>query len=328
LRKAGVPRDEVETVKKALQSYITQFELAGQLLGGRKKLLKAIYEGLYEGMECKPHLENIPPFYEDQKKWNGWGNVLKVLQANKTLGAVGDLLVSHDGARPKRNPQIHAVLTFNADNLLELYCEARTGGKRILTMVDRASVGEHPDQIPVYHLHGTLDSRGEKFLSRNITDGLLPVLVFRESEYYETIANPTSFINHSPQSFLRRLNALFIGTSLDDLNMRRWLHDSFRERLLHRATYLRAFYSRPFHAAEHEAELESLRHFWLRPETEVDKDGRTWVVPKIYVDRVMDNLGVQIVWCTDYDDMRKFIAELQDRGLDPLFGRRAARYPS
>jgi hypothetical protein len=231
------------------------------------------------------------------------------------------------------------VLTVNADNLLELYCEAKTGRRHIVTMVDRASVGEHPDQTPVYHLHGTLDARGENIFRsistsasegelQELADNLLPDLVFRESEYYATIANPVSFVNHTPQSCLRRLNALFIGTSLDDLNMRRWLHDSFSERVQHRTKYLREFYAKAYSAAEHEARLESRRHFWLRPGTETDSDGKRWALPKKYLDCVMNNLGVQIVWCTDYADMQRCIADLREHGHDSEFGRRVAEYPN
>jgi hypothetical protein len=339
LLKSGVKSADLNTVKKALPSYITQFELAGQLLGNRRRLVQEIYKGLYERMKCRPQLMEIPRKYEEQSGWHGWGRVLSALQTNKTLKAVGELLITNDAAKTRRNPQIHAVLTFNADNLLELYCAAKTGGKRILTMVDRASVGEHPDETPIYHLHGTLDARGENFLRRfsatappgevqEITHELLPDLIFRESEYYETIANPASFVNHTPQSFLRRLNALFIGTSLDDLNMRRWLYDSFRERVRHRVKYLREFYMNQYPGAEYEAELESRRHFWLRPETEKDKDGRPWRVPKKDVELVMRKLGVQLIWCKDYDDMQSCIYEVQKLGRNAEFGRRAAEFPS
>jgi hypothetical protein len=202
-------------------------------------------------------------------------------------------------------------------------------------MVDRASVGDHPDRLSVYHLHGVLDVRGENIFRcapqsvsgdtlQILTEDLLPDLVFRESEYYEAIADPVSFVNHTPQSFLRRLNALFIGTSLDDLNMRRWLHDSFRERVDHRAKYLREFYWEQFPAAEYEARLESLRHFWLRPDTE---KGR-WKVPQGPVDLVMRNLGVQVVWCRDFEDMRKCIKDVQKFGYDADFDRRPADYPN
>jgi len=141
---------------------------------------------------------------------------------------VGDLLILEKGKGekgPRRNPQIHAVITVNADNLLELYCHARLSGAKgkVLTMVDRPSVGDHPDAISVYHLHGILDARDENFRRtdspctrpnvQEISDELLPPLVFRESEYYETIGNPSSFVNHTPQSYFQRLNVLFIGTS-------------------------------------------------------------------------------------------------------------------
>jgi hypothetical protein len=330
---------EREDVKKALPSYITQFELAGRHLGYRK-LVKAIHQELYDGMKCGP-VKKVPLSFKRQKKWKQWKAVLRALQDNKTLEAVGNFLIIYDGKKPRRNPQIHAVLTFNADNLLELYCTAKSSGRRVLTLVDRASVGEHPNETPVYHLHGSLDARGENIFRKRpasvppnkeqkLTDDLLPDLIFRESEYYETIANPVSFVNHTPQSVLRRLNALFIGTSLDDLNMRRWLHDSFRERVQHRTKYLREFYWRKYGDAKYEAELESCRHFWLRCETDEDKDknGGTRRVPKEHVCRVMSNLGVQVIWCKDFDDIRKCIREVQKQGHDSKFGRHPADYPS
>jgi len=152
-------------------------------------------------------------------------------------------------------------------------------------------------------------------------------LIFRESEYYQTIANPVSFINHTPQSFLQRLNALFVGTSLDDLNMRRWLHSSFRERVQHRTKYLREFYATEYPDAEYEAEIESRRHFWLRTRTEIDNEGKYWQVPEQHVDCVMSNLGVQVIWCDDYDDMRSCIHKLQKAGHSSQFGRGLAEFP-
>jgi hypothetical protein len=337
LAKAGIAHRELAKIERSLPTYITRFELAGLLAGSRVQFVKGLYESLYSGVKCKGVLEQVPPKYEKQIGWPGWKKVLGCLRANKTLAAVGNLLIV-DGRKPRRNPQIHAVLTFNADNLLELYCRALTKGRHIITMVDRASVGDHPDRLSVYHLHGVLDVRGENILRcppqsvradtlQTLTEDLLPDLVFRESEYYEAIANPVSFVNHTPQSFLRRLNALFIGTSLDDLNIRRWLHDSFRERVEHRTKYLREFYWEEFPAAEYEARLESVRHFWLRTQTEKGQNNRQWRVPKDSVDRVMANLGVQVVWCRDFDDMRNCVKEVQKFGFDADFDRRPADYP-
>jgi SIR2-like domain len=229
------------------------------------------------------------------------------------------------------------LLTSNVDNLLELYCAAKTGGRRIVKLADRASVGDHPGLISIYHLHGILDARGEAFLRKppeahsndewqKFDDGLLPDLVFRESEYYEAIANPVRFINHTPEAFLQRLNGLFIGTSLNDLNMRRWLYDSFHERTVHRAKYLREFYWRRYPDAEYEARLESKRHFWLYSEDELERQG-LGASYKSHVESVMENFGVQVVWCDDYDHMARRIHELQYAGHSPQFGRRPAKFP-
>ena len=339
LLKSGIARRDLSQIERSLNTYITRFELAGLRAGNRVQFVKALYESLYSGVKCRGVLEQIPKKYEKQIGWPGWTRVLRCLESNKTLATVGNLLIVHSQRKPRRNPQIHAVLTFNADNLLELYCRALTKGRHIITMVDRASVGDHPDRLSVYHLHGVLDVRGENIFRcppqsvpvdtlQILTEDLLPDLVFRESEYYEAIANPVSFVNHTPQSFLRRLNALFIGTSLDDLNMRRWLHDSFRERVEHRANYLREFYWEKFPAAEYEARLESLRHFWLRPEAEKGMNNKNWKVPQAPVNLVMGNLGVQVVWCHDFKDMRKCIKEVQKFGYDADFDRRPADYPN
>jgi hypothetical protein len=338
LLKSKIARRDLSRIKRSLPNYITRFELAGLRAGDRVQFVKALYESLYSGVKCKGVLEQIPKKYEKQIGWPGWTRVLRCLKSNKTLAAVGNLLIVHSQKKPRRNPQIHAVLTFNADNLLELYCSALTKGRHIITMVDRASVGDHPDRLSVYHLHGVLDVRGENIFRcapqsvavdtlQILTEDLLPDLVFRESEYYEAIANPVSFVNHTPQSFLRRLNALFIGTSLDDLNMRRWLHDSFRERVEHRVKYLREFYWENFPAAEYEARLESLRHFWLR-DTEKGMNNKERKVPQESMDLVMRNLGVQVVWCHDFKDMRKCIKEVQKFGYDADFDRRPADYPN
>jgi hypothetical protein len=316
-------------VKIAFPSLHTQFDLAGYTLG-RKEFARRLYESLYEGLECKVLLEEIPKRREAQPGWPKWNRVLAELRRNETLTAVGELLIIEEGDNFRRNPQIHAVLTVNADNLLELYCRARTGGKRrLLTMVDRASVGDHPYAIPVSHLHGCLDARGENFLKsapvsfegsgvepQEMDQELLPDLVFRESEYYETISAPASFTNHTPQSYLRRLNVLFVGTSLDDLNIRRWLYGSFRERVSHRTKYLREYHHAVYKDAEFEAKLESVRHFWLRVKEECDERLR---VP---VESIMSGLGVQVVWCDDYKDVRECIYWLKQSGREPSFGRR------
>jgi len=125
-------------------------------------------------------------------------------------------------------------------------------------------------------------------------------------------------VNHTPQSYLQRLNVLFIGTSLDDPNIRRWLYTSFRERADQRAKYLQEFYCRNYPDATYEAKLESVRHFWLRTRKEGDEK-----LPIAEVESIMENLGVQVVWCDHYNGVQGCIRELAKKGRECDFGRRS-----
>jgi len=329
LSRVGITTDYA-VIQRVFPSLLSQFDLAAQKLSTPLDFARELYRCLYEDLKSKDLLKEIPKAPKKEAEWDKWDEVVTELQQNETLKAVGELLILDQGECQMRNPQIHAVLTTNADNLLEIYCRARTRGKsRILTMVDRSSVGDHPDRISVYHLHGSLDARGENIVR---TDGpcgqiptgglekvdgdLLPDLVFRESEYYEAIANPLSFVNHAPQSYLQRLNVLFVGTSLDDLNIRRWLYNSFCERVQHRKKYLREYYCHVYPDVEYEAKLESRRHFWLRTKTDVPAE----VVDLAEVSA--KELGVQIIWCDNYAEVQSCLNHLKQDGHEPNFDRR------
>ena len=204
-------------VKWACPNLMSKFDLVAYRLGDPENFYKELYSALYgdpKFAEVKNLAKLIPPERVKQRDWAKWNALLTELEQNKTLKAVADLLIIDSEKPYTRNPQIHAVLTTNADNLLELYCQAKASGEHLVTMVDRASVGDHPDATPVYHLHGTLDARGENFMRapepcskvattdrQEIEEQLLPSLVFRESEYFETLATPANFVNHTPQSY-------------------------------------------------------------------------------------------------------------------------------
>jgi hypothetical protein len=314
LKEAGAPEPEEldpnDRVKKLLRRFDQVYE---RLHGDQREFLSKLYRGLYR--KVHPNLRNLldcfPKKREEQPDWREWVSFHKELARNKSLAAVGDLLIIQDEGQWRRNPHIHAVLTVNADNLLELYCQAKTCGHRLVTQVDRASVGDHPDAIPVCHLHGTLDIRGENFIRfPMMKHDLLPDVVFRTSEYDRTIADPTSFVNVTPQSYMQRLNVVFFGTSLDDDNICRWLRSSYEERVEHRTKYLRELYGDKYDAARSEAEWESVRHFWLCKEPENRRE-----------DERVRKLGVQIVWCPDYGT--NSLSELRKKGERPDFGWRS-----
>ena len=187
------------------------------------------------------------------------------------------------------------MLTTNADNLLQAYVMGRAGGRRLLTTVDRPSVGDHPRMISVYHLHGWLDMRRQR--ERAV---VTPALVFRESEYFDTIANPNAFANYTAQSLFQRRNVLFIGTSMEDVNVRRWLYNSFEERKRHRAHFLRARYYDDSSGAEAEAYAASIRHFWLKRVKDLPEPRKNI---QASMEDAMRHLGVEVIWYEEHSEV-------------------------
>ena len=130
-------------VRWACPSLIAQFDLARRA-NGVEEFTRALYKCLYRNTDSQQLIREIPKRLKDQSGWNRWPAVLDSLRKNDTLEAVGELLITDDEMKDGdlvANRQIHAVLTTNADNLLEVYRYARTQGRRrLLTMVDRASL--------------------------------------------------------------------------------------------------------------------------------------------------------------------------------------------
>lgn len=286
------------------------------------RLIKCLYGG-EKFRKIKELLESIPLSNKQKVQAKTTTTIWKPLQAkiekdNPTLAAVGKLLVDWNAKSPLCNGKIHAVITTNADNLLQNYVMALARGRRLLNTVDRPSVGDHPGMISVFHLHGFLDSR-----TGVNNNGTLPQtpsadeepepgrLVFRESEYFDVIASPTGFANYTAHSFLQRTNVLFIGASLDDVNLRRWLYTSCRERIKARAAYLRRIYGEYKDAAV-EARYAALRHFWLRSKKDLPKlnsGSKRDNLPAL-IEELSRTLGIEVIWYKDHSEIAELLLAL------------------
>jgi SIR2-like domain len=284
--------------EKASLSLLSQFDLVSHQCEGpdqSDKFVGLLREHLYGAPEFQTirRLMNAIPVNNAEKKRFDWQPLLMELRKNTTLAAVGDLLTDQHG-EVIVNPKIGAVLTTNADNLLQAYVMGRAGGRRLLTTVDRASVGDHPRMISIYHLHGWLDVRDQR--ERTV---VTPPLVFRESEYFDTMANPNAFANYTAQSLFQRRNALFIGTSMEDVNIRRWLYNSFEERRRHREQFLRARYG-DCSGVEAEAHAASVRHFWLKRAKDLPEPRKD--IQDSITD-AMRHLGVEVIWYKEHSEV-------------------------
>jgi hypothetical protein len=147
-----------------------------------------------------------------------------------TLAAV----LRADQRRERR--RITRVVTLNADDLLE--SETNRGHDPIDDPVvwpvarahhhPRRSAGAHGrPPIPVYHVHG--------FLPRDRRRAGADFLVFTDAQYQASMANPLGLANRVFANALHDSHCLFVGLSMTDLNVGRWLglhaHDVEQARL-------------------------------------------------------------------------------------------------
>lgn len=119
------------------------------------------------------------------------------------------------------NPKVHAILTTNYDCLLEACFSTKF--RYLLKPVGReGSRATRKGQrlIPVYHVHGYLSIFSE---AGGRDDRPSPPLVIAENDYFRTFYNPYGFTDSVAAKFFRERTCLFIGSSMIDMNLRRFL---------------------------------------------------------------------------------------------------------
>lgn len=138
--------------------------------------------------------------------------------ASSSLAVVADLLVQ-ERRRPEGS-RIERVVTFNADDMLECATSALAReNEQILWPIVRGSDRPYRKQpaIPIYHAHGFLPhpDRARKDAPES--------LVFTDLQYWSTVAEPTTFANRILAHALHDGPCIFVGLSMTDVNLARWL---------------------------------------------------------------------------------------------------------
>jgi hypothetical protein len=176
-------------------SFYERATLAKQLLG--KQYLHVVHQKLYECVE-QPFPQTAP--FGDSNAGTSF------------LGAIAKLC---------QNPQVCAVVTYNYDDFLECLmgteraCNAQLRKPASLCSQRLAPIGRNV--LPVYHVHGLLPREG---LSAEPDDS---TFVFCYEEYYRALLQPCNWQTAHQLYFLRSCACLFLGVSLDDMNMLRVL---------------------------------------------------------------------------------------------------------
>jgi hypothetical protein len=174
---------------------------------------------------------------------------------------------------------ISQVITFNVDDLLEREVSRVGAWSRVPPAIPiyRASAVKAPRTqrtIPIYHLHGFVPQDASRYsfelqegASILAEDAQPPAhsLVFTDEQYWRSVGNPSGFASRVFLSALAE-PCVFIGLSMTDLNIIRWLafdaierSDDFRQ--------MTGAWNDPWEV-EYTLYLERERHYWI---TEADK---------------------------------------------------------
>lgn len=156
------------------------------------------------------HILKLYDFFEKEYKQTSLFQVAEFL-----------LKASEMGYPPK------AVLTFNADvllhsllTLMQLKREYDKTGKTDTAKFKYKAVhnviGSDGHKVPIYHVHGSIVPNGGSREARHN-------LVFPESSYHDVSGSTYSWQQSIFQYYALRTRMVFIGLSMSDPNIRRWL---------------------------------------------------------------------------------------------------------
>jgi hypothetical protein len=178
-----------------------------------------------------------------------------------TLGALARALVQEHGRGALR--RVVRAVSFNVDDLLEQAVRALqpAGSAPAVKPLVRAShhpergLGEQP--LPLYHLHGFLPS-GARW-----HEEAPDALVFTDAQYWASVAEPMSFANRVMSFVLHDSRCVFVGLSMTDLNLLRWLALRANEVEADKAAQFARAHASPARVLR--AQRQALgRHFWVR----------------------------------------------------------------
>ena len=144
-------------------------------------------------------------------------------RSKEALAVLARLIVAEYKRGPRR--RIETIITFNADDFIEQAISRVAGrGNSSLPPSIAGSVARSTHRllpataVPIYHVHGFLPS--DLFRSQR---GPERMLVFSDLQYWSTSATAFSFANRIVNTALSESVCVFIGLSMKDINLLRWL---------------------------------------------------------------------------------------------------------
>lgn len=169
---------------------------------------------------------------------------------------------------------------------------AGTVPEKKIEVITRALSNYKKGQLKYFFLHGyiPIDFNTSTFISS--TDKL----VFRENEYLDLANNSYSWQSSTFCSIASTRPIVFVGLSLSDANLRKWLTwtQNLRSKEISEATNGKTF-----------TDVTS-RHFWI------EKSPQDNSMKKVYSSLVY-HLGVRIIWINDWNELPSTLNSILDR---------------
>ncbi len=249
-------------------------------------------EALYLDMMSKFTKEEWLPFAKilgdsspgawQQSSWDAFNAKITKEWPDLTSTKIARALskVTHNNKAPK------AVISFNAEPLLHAQLNyfsrksSASNSKRFDILV-RSTSNRAPDRIPYYFIHGLLGiPELPKKLNKVISN---EKLVFSENAYLNLSNNNYSWQSNQFISAATNTHMVFIGLSMTDPNLRKWLGWIHSLRI----TEL---------SSQNSKSATSTQHYCIRKRPQ-KKELQQWI------ESAVSHLGIRIVWIDSWSEI-------------------------
>jgi hypothetical protein len=216
-----------------------------------------------------------------------WINYIKVrerLFKKTTAYSIAKIIIDSC----KRDVAPAAILSFNAESLLYSLINSferephlgkvkKAGDLKVLIDLITVSISSKcKGRIPYYFCHGALLSKLTKNKDFRLTS--TSKLVFSESSYLQLANSSFSWQSINFLNICSTYTVIFIGVSLTDPNIRKWLTWIQNER-----------------NKDILEETDSTQHFWITKKTTYE-DSMRWTEASVY------HLGVRVIWINEWNE--------------------------
>jgi hypothetical protein len=283
-----VEQNEDETAKGLASFQITPEEIAlflTQYLEDRTKLSPMLYKTLYKNIKkLKPKSRMI-----SRETWKN----------NMTLNSVISFCAQlpADSKKPELNPKVGGILTTNYDFIVEASFNGKFRKELMepITKLGSPEFRKETKLLPVYHIHGYVSYNLPKKQQDYDTSSEYPQevkaldLLIAEGDYFHRFYDPLGFSTFVALNFLNRFPCLFIGTSMKDRNIRRFLYHLEKER-------------REMVKKRKENKTVKPKHFAILPTTGTSQDS--------FTDAILWSYGISAIWIRGFDEINTILKQL------------------